>query len=303
MTVLKQIGTVCEQTGINPVTLRAWERRYGLVQPQRTKKGRRLYTTQDITKIKKIQKLIDEGVPVSQVSPLVETTVPKLHGENNPANTQWNRYIQQLLVAIHQFSEHDLENTFNEAQSIFPIDKVMQELIVPVLLTLGKKWADSGETGSIAEEHFFRVFVRNKIGAMLHHRMHKTTGAPLIAACLPDENHELGLLMFSLAAAENNLRIIMLGADTPIEELTTVASRANSRGIVLSLGYKKIDSDDKKRLKKLTQKLSIPVFIGGTSAYAQKSTIETCGAICLGSDLVDGITRMKVQLKKHKHRL
>ena len=121
---------------------------------------------------------------------------------------------------------------YSQALSLYPIETVTDDLLLPVLQELGRRWK-SGE-GSIAEEHFFSVYVRNKLGARFHHRTRTRTGPRILAACLPDEQHELGLLIFSLAAHERGLRIVMLAAQTPLEELALAARRARCNAIVLS---------------------------------------------------------------------
>ena len=121
------------------------------------------------------------------------------------------------IGAIIRFDEPGVEDTYNEAMSLYPIAEVTSKLVVPLLRELGRRWETA--EGSVAEEHFFSVYLRNKLGARFHHRPTLPAAAPrLLAACVPGEHHEIGLLLFALAAHEAGLRVVLLGADVPLGE-------------------------------------------------------------------------------------
>ena len=86
-----------------------------------------------------------------------------------------------------------LESVYNEALSHYPIKVVTERLIGPLLHELGERWVK--DMGSIAEEHFFGFYLRNKLGARFHHRQRNAGGPRLLMACLPGERHEVGLLL------------------------------------------------------------------------------------------------------------
>jgi hypothetical protein len=88
--------------------------------------------------------------------------------------------------------------------------------------------------GSVAEEHFLAFYLRNKLGARFHHRARSETGPRLLLAGLPGEYHEIALLLFALSANSQGFRLLTLGANMPLEELTVVASRTDCDAIVLS---------------------------------------------------------------------
>ena len=98
---LLPIRTVANLTGVNPVTLRAWERRYNLITPQRTPKGHRLYTEQDVELIKQVLDLLDQGISISQVKPLLGK--PAEQAAAVPGGDVWRNYQQNMLEAIESF--------------------------------------------------------------------------------------------------------------------------------------------------------------------------------------------------------
>ena len=276
---LYPIGTVSEITGVNAVTLRAWERRYGLIQPERTPKGHRMYSQTDVDKIQQIVEQLGRGIAISRVA---ESLYVEQTTESAEADV-WKIYQARMIEAISQFDENVLDAIYNEAMSLYPVDIITRQLLTPLLISLGERWKTS--KGSVAEEHFFSVFMRNKLGARFHHRNKRNTGPRLIAACLPGEHHEFGMLLFALAAHARGYRLILLGADLPLTELPHVVKRTHSDGVVLSGSVQLDASMLQDGLQELAQASSIPVFIGGQVAEDYRDEIETTGAVPLPEDL------------------
>ncbi|MGD2081374.1 MAG: MerR family transcriptional regulator [Chromatiales bacterium] len=287
---LYPIRTVSSLTGVNPVTLRAWERRYALIEPRRTPKGHRLYTPEQIRLIQHVVELLERGVSIGQVKAV-------LHDEGGSGETTaseidaWASMREDLLQAISEFDEGALDRYYNEALSLYPVDLVIRHLILPVLRALGERWR-SAEAG-IAEEHFFVVYLRNKLGARFHHLAAHGTGAPLLTACLPGEHHVTGLLLFALSAMDAGFRLIMLGADTPLEQLPPVVKRAGCGAIVLSGSAKPARGVLTERLPALVRAVEVPVLVGGAVSNAHGESIQSAGAVALGSDIGPAVRELK----------
>jgi len=289
---LYPIRTVSSLTGVNAVTLRAWERRYDLIKPIRTAKGHRLYTQGNIDMINKVVDLLAKGIPISQVShSLTNLQEP----EEVQISDTWRDYLNQMTSAIRAFDEDALEDIYNRVLAIYPIDVITHKLIVPLLIELGRRWET--DEGSIAEEHFFSVYLRNKLGNRLHHSITNTAGPRILAACLPGENHEIGLLLFALSAQARGLRVILLGANMPIEELPLAAIRARATAIVLS-GFAGLNLNNiQQTIEQLIESVSVPVFIGGTISSINYDAISRIGAIPLGDDIAHGVKRIVETVK------
>ena len=279
------IRTVSEMTGVNAVTLRAWERRYGLIQPVRTPKGHRLYTQNDVTLINNIQRRLADGLAISKIAR--DITQRDTDDSDSPADT-WTHYRQRMIIAIEAFNESGLDAIYNDAMALYPVDIVTLRLILPLLDELGERWKT--KPGRIAEEHFFSVYLRNKLGARFHHQNLRNTGPTLVAACLPGEHHEFGILLFALMANSKGYRIILLGADLPIPELHHVSRQTQCQGIVLS-GSANMDCeaivDD---ITSLTGASSIPVFIGGDISDNCKQMLVAANAIALDHGLANSLS-------------
>jgi len=280
---LLPIRTVSNLTGVNPVTLRAWERRYGLIKPIRTPKGHRLYALTDVDLINQIVNLLNNGMSISQVGQVLRQEQPPPEApQHQQTDDPWTGYRQRLVHAVSRFDERVLNQVYSETLSLYPIDTVTHQLIVPLLRELGERW-EQGQ-GNVAEEHFFSVFMRNKLGARFHHHSRDAHGPKLLAACLPGEQHEVGILLFALAALDYGYRVVLLGANTPLTALPGVVEQTACHAVVLSGSQRTCSTLVEKELPEFVKQIQTPVFIGGqvTACYAQ--TLEASGAIALGGD-------------------
>ena len=286
------IRTVANLTGVNSITLRAWEKRYGLIKPIRTAKGHRLYTQQNIDMINDVVALLAKGIPISQAS----RTLQQRHelGEASESDP-WRDNLDHMISAISRFDEDALNKIYNDVLALYPIDVITRKLMIPLLAEIGRRWETT--EGSIAEEHFFGVFLRNKLGARFHHGMTNARGPRILAACLPGENHENGLLLFALSAQSRGLRVTLFGANMPVEEVSIAAARSKAEAIVLSgsvhLDLKKLLHD----VEDMVKAVDVPVFIGGKTSAIFFDDIVRIGAVPLGDDISHGIKRIISELE------
>jgi len=294
MTEKFPIRTVSEITGVNAVTLRAWERRYGLIKPLRTPKGHRLYSRSDIRLVEEILGQLAEGMSISQVAKNILENTPADIGDED--SKTWDRYAEKMIAATVNYDEQQLDLVYNDAMSLYPIDIVTSRLLLPLLGELGNRWAK--KTGSVAEEHFFSMYLRNKLGARFHHQNLTNQGPKLIMACLPGEHHEFGILLFALTAHSKGYRIILLGADLPVSELTQVTKKTESKGIVLAGSAALSCESIFENVESLSRSVSIPVFIGGDVSYSCREDITNADAIPLTHDLAASLTIISDRLQK-----
>ncbi|MDZ4731667.1 MAG: MerR family transcriptional regulator [Xanthomonadales bacterium] len=292
---LYTIGTVSNLTGVAPVTLRAWERRYALIQPVRKESGHRLYTRKNIDQINRIMALTSQGMRISQIDAQMLEPESLQGQEGDSKVNHWRDHLESLIAAIVSYDENRLEDIYNEVLSLYPIELVTQKLLRPLLIELGLRWED--KKGSVAEEHFFAFYLRNKLGARFHHRSRKNQGPRLLVAGLPGEMHEIALLLFALAASEQGYRLISLGANMPFLELAQVAARTASDAIVLSGSVEPGKNLLDEGLTDLVADCKVSVFIGGQASVYACDAINKTGAIALGNDLELGLQRMADQLK------
>ena len=285
------IRAISELTGVPTTTLRAWERRYGLLKPGRTAKGHRLYSSEDIDLVKDIVKLLKSNHTISEAIRIIKN--PELNAvASSEVEGHWAVYQQRLLKSIENYNEQNLDTTYNEALSIYPIDMVTQEVIIPVLQLLGERWQER-EAG-IAEEHFFSAFLRNKLGARLHHESHRSRGNKILVSCFPGEYHELGILLFSIAALGHGYQILYLGTNLPLSQLSKVVERTDVSAVLLSgTGEGVWQKDIEAELKTIIRSMTIPVLFGGGLSEVHLEKLESLGGHVLGSDHVKAMENME----------
>ena len=286
--ILIPIRTVCELTGLNPITLRAWERRYGLIKPQRTASGHRVYSDDDVERIRKVLALTREGVAIGQVKEALETATAIV--TPTPDKGPWPGYRRRLAGAIAAFDEGALEAIYNEALALHSVNTVDRMLLVPMLAELGMRW--STVTAGVAEEHFFSAYLRNKIGARFHHRRAHDTGPKILLACGPGELHEIGLLLFALAAHDAGFRVVLLGANVPFRETAAAAYRTRCDAVVISNTLDRVSPEFYSELSALVSAIKRPVFVGGHIASVSHKEIQAAGAVPLTTSIESALRRV-----------
>ena len=276
------IRILSERTGVGSSTLRAWERRYGLLNPQRTPKGHRLYNRADVQLVEYILTLMDEGHSLAAIARQTKRTdgVTKDDEEPHEKTGVWSEYQSTTLRAVKDFSTERLEAVYNEASSLYPVDMVTERLIEPVLAQLGNEW-QSRDAG-IAEEHFYAHWVRNRLGARFHHASSQASGTRILCACLPKSHHEIGLMLFSISALTRGYRVLYLGANLPLAEIPAVVSRSGARGVVLS-SRADIDATREQQLVDFLPWVKVPVLLGGPCSDHPLPRFEQAGGVRLGS--------------------
>jgi DNA-binding transcriptional MerR regulator len=281
------IRVIAELTGVPAATLRAWERRYGLLKPRRTPKGHRVYDARDLETVRSVVRLLDQNHPISRAADMVARGVGPEDGGDE--ESPWAGLRRRLLRAVEAFDEGRLDALYNEALSLYPVDLVSVNLLHPVLEVLGERW--QGRERGIAEEHFFTAYLRNKIGARMHHAG-GGHGRRLLLACLPGERHELGLLLFSLSLLARGYRVLYLGPDLPLEQVRAVAEAVHPAGVLLSGSAAGAGGVETGALKAAARALDVPVMIGGGASDRDPEAWRAAGVTPLGSDYAGALERL-----------
>jgi len=285
------IRVLSDKTAVGTSTLRAWERRYGLLKPERTPKGHRLYSESDVRRVQKILDLLEDGHSLPGIADILAAN--KNATSNDEATREkpgsdettpvWTRYVDNTLIATSDFNIERMDAIYNEATSLYPIDMVIARLIEPVLNKLGTEWIEHPERG-IAEEHFYTSWLKNRIGARFQHSYSHAKGARIVCACLPGSFHEVGLMLFALSALTRGYRVLYFGTDLPLNQLTHINQRSAAKAIVLG-AHTQVNKAVDTELASLIATLKTPVFIGGLDKQINTDIIESNNGILLGSNI------------------
>jgi len=250
-----RIKTVAQLTGIRKVTLQAWERRYNVLTPKRNASGYRLYSEADVQKLLALKQLIDNGHAISEAIKLLQAnTCP-------PQINDLQQVGSSLLQALISFDRPTALDIIASLQ-LLPNRVLIHELYFPLLMDL-----DTGISAgkfSIVQEHFTSGFVRDQLVSMFLtcNKIHSEN--KVVAACLPEELHDIGLLALAIELTEKHYQVIFLGARVPLNDLILCCQQ--QQPTIICLSYSSTDSFDVvEYLSTLRNSipLSIPIYIGG----------------------------------------
>ncbi|WP_285419428.1 MerR family transcriptional regulator [Pseudomonas sp. efr-133-TYG-5] len=221
------IREVARQTGVNAVTLRAWERRYGLIVPQRTPKGHRLYSADHVQRILTILTWLNRGVAVSQVKPLLDT--PQAFSE--PVENDWQALRNNALAAVAQLNERSLDDAVNQAMALYPPRTLCEQLLMPLLDELEQRW--QGQFGAQMERTFFYSWLRSKFGARIYHNNRQLRTAPLLLVNHSDRPLEPHLWLSAWLISSADCPVQVFDWPLPPGELALATDHLQARGLLL----------------------------------------------------------------------
>ncbi|MCR4541149.1 MerR family transcriptional regulator [Pseudomonas sp. 18.1.10] len=221
------IREVARQTGVNAVTLRAWERRYGLIVPQRTPKGHRLFSAEHVQRIHTILTWLNRGVPVGQVKTLIDSAQPVADAVEN----EWHSLRQTLVQAISELAERRVDDAFNQAMALYPPRTLCAQLLLPLLNDLEQRW--QGQFGAQMERVFFLSWLRSKFGARIYHNNRQLQGAPLLLVNQSDLPLEPHLWLSAWLASSADCPVEVFDWPLPAGELALAVEHLQPRAVLL----------------------------------------------------------------------
>jgi MerR family transcriptional regulator, light-induced transcriptional regulator len=285
------IQAVSRATGLSMHVIRAWEKRYKAIEPDRTDTNRRLYSEEDINKLKLLNDAIHQGHSISSVANLSPDELKKiLHREktreNNfetiPASAEKinvSNIISECIETIKNYDAKKFEALLLNASAKFTQPVLLEDLIIPLIYKVGDLWHD-GEI-RVANEHLATSVIHSFLYKLLE-SYSVGTSAPLIVSATPrGQEHDLGALIVGVVAASSGWRVVYLGANLPTEEIASAATQLYAKAVALSLVYPKDDPHLSSELKKLHQLLNseVTLIVGGRAANGYLDVLDEISAI------------------------
>jgi MerR family transcriptional regulator, light-induced transcriptional regulator len=256
-----RIGELARRTGVSPELLRAWEQRYGLLQPTRTPGGFRLYSAADEARVQRMQSLVSGGLAAAQAARLVLSGGEPEPRTDSGSATTLEEAAGNLSAALDRLDEQAANIALDRLFSTYTVETVLQEVVLPYLHRLGERW-EAGEV-SVAQEHFASNLLRGRLLGLAQ-SWGQGQGPLAILACVPGEHHELGLLVFGVALRRRGWRITYLGTDSPIGAVADL-SRSLAPAVVVLLSINPDNFlDHTREINELAKQ--VPVMIAGTGA-------------------------------------
>ncbi|UCF40737.1 MAG: MerR family transcriptional regulator [Gemmatimonadota bacterium] len=286
------IRVVSLRTGLSPDVLRVWERRYGVVTPQRSEGGQRLYSDADIERLTLLNRATQAGRAIRRVAELRDDELAALVEEDAAARASAapaapatagggdaaQDHLDAALTAVEALDSGQLQ--FALGQAVFSLGAIdfVDRVLAPLLRRIGDRWHDG--TLTPAHEHAATVIIKRTLQWM--EEILETPGsAPLMLVTTPaGERHEMGALLAGVVARTEGWRVRQLGPDLPAGATAKAAAQSGARAVAVS----SVRAADSARLlvelKELRAALGdgVELLVGGAAAAPLRDRIDGIGA-------------------------
>lgn len=274
------IAALSRRTGVAPDTLRKWEQRYAILQPERTPGGQRRYTERDVARVEWLRARLEEGYRIGEAARLLGASL-------GPVGKTPDDHVRVILDAVAAHDVVQVGLRLDQAFALYKLETVLEEVVEPVLYEVGARW--EARELSVAQEHLVSQAVRARLGHVLGDAGGGVRGTAVLA-CAPGERHELGLMAVAIALRNDGWQVAYVGADTPIRDAVALAERVSAAVLGISVTIAERLSDLRKALQRSKLPPHAQLVVGG--AAASVSVAQSVGARYLGDGLASIVRGM-----------
>lgn len=261
---LLPIREIARLTGVNPVTLRAWERRYGLVVPQRTSKGHRLYSHDQVERVRSILAWLDRGVAVSQVLPLLDGQTPPAE---SIAGDDWAALRAHVIDCVAHLAERQLDQQFNQTMALYPAATLCERLLSPLLGELEHRWQT--HPCAALEQGFFNSWLRSKLGLRVYHNNRQSIGEPVMLVNGGSRPFDPQLWLCAWLVSDSGYPVEVFDTPLPARDLALGVERLNAKALVISIST----ALDREGLQRLAAPVAVPKLLFGALVSLHKHAL------------------------------
>ena len=221
-------------TGLSVDTLRAWERRYEAVRPDRDDRGR-TYTDAHVARLKQLAALVARGHAIGSIASLPGAALKRLldggDRHHDATDSTSAHRPAPVMEALERYDLEAIETTLNRYAAVLPPPELVFSVLLPLLAEIGRRW----ETHMLrpSHEHMVSATVRSVLGGLLRTVTRPQASPVVVFATLPGERHELGLLCAALLAAHAGYGVVYLGADVPAADIFHAAGTTAARAVII----------------------------------------------------------------------
>jgi MerR family transcriptional regulator, light-induced transcriptional regulator len=294
------IRIAARRSGLTAATVRAWERRYGAVQPVRSGTARRLYSDADIERLLRLRELTDRGHAIGRIAQLTSEALAELleaeralelrdmeQAQRDAGVAEDGAGTPSLRIGI---TLEDCERTLADLDGIalhrllmrgmveLGPERFVERLVAPLCHSIGERWAEGSLT--VAHEHVASVALRNALGFLLETMQGAAGGPRLVATTPPEERHEFGAMMAAIVAAAAGWEVTYVGPDLPAADLGAAVRERGARAVLLSIAahHERARLDAELRAARDIVGPEVAIIVGGAAATRHAQTLAHIGA-------------------------
>ena len=288
---LYPIRYVSQRTGLTPHVIRAWENRYQAVVPHRSEKNRRLYSEDDVRRLKLLKTITDMGHTISQAAQLDSNDLQNLAQQDNSEvpHTRRNNdgllkpaaaddFFKQCLAAVLDLDPDGLEGLYDRAAVDLTRPVLLRDLIVPLFKEIGNLW--HGGSLKIVNEHMATTVTRNFLLNMLRSTQISDPAPRIFIATTVGQWHDVGALTVALTAAENGWHPVYYGPNLPAEEIAAGVKQSGARAVAISITHLLDQHSLVDELRKLRRYIAdeVTFFVGGRAVMEYTQILKEVNA-------------------------
>ncbi len=287
------IKTVSKRSGVKSDLVRAWERRYQAVNPVRTAGGHRVYTDQDIARLKLLNEATNNGHSISQIAQLSLDDLKQLIKKEQPASNEESinfsasssrdrydiaqQYNDKCYASVLDFDAQALESHFENAIVELGSEAFIELLLSPLLSKIGERWK-TGELRPV-HEHMTSSVIRS-LTYILRNNNPCPPNAPRMIVSTPiGQLHELGALLAAIMAELCGWQVTHLGANLPAEEIAAAVKYTNACALTLSISFATEDNIVAKEIRRIKKLIGndVTLIVGGRAASHFQGVLTEVG--------------------------
>jgi MerR family transcriptional regulator, light-induced transcriptional regulator len=301
-TPVYNLKAVINEVGLTPATLRAWERRYGLLNPKRSPGGHRLYTRQDIDMLKWLIERQKEGLSISSAVEMWKNQQVNKNEISQPILTQiqisatgetiLDEMREKWLTACFDFDDQTANQILDQAFAVAAPEIIISQILKNGLVEMGERWYTG--TVSVQQEHFATAIAVRRVNSLLAGAAPPTRSGRILVACPPGEDHDFILLMITFFLKRRGWDVVYLGSNVPLINLDATI-RSTSPILFLSAAQTLKSAASLRKMSEYIVTQGIPLVYGGRIFNEVPATTQYISGYFLGNDL-SNVNQMVEQL-------
>jgi len=296
------VKRVSDLTGLNPVTLRAWERRYGILKPERDDNQYRLYSDRDLAILRWLIHKRSSGVSISTAAANLHDMIAQdswpevipfgIAQTKTVSTVPVQRYADDLFSFLKKHEEVEAARLFEDLISKFDLETLVEKVITPTLVTIGQAWVQGDLM--ISTEHFATAFLLSRLNNLYISLPIVNKGPKILIWGAPTEEHEMGALMMAALLRNRGYRVEFLGANLHLDDLTDYSQQIKPALVVLTASTNRAGMELLRAQAKLNTISPAPKFCYAGFAFDfDPELVKRIPGIYLGSSMVKALDHIK----------